>query len=297
MRVLPAGMQAHLDTGATTLCKCWKLTRGDGLVLGFTDHDRNIEFDGVTFEAASGFEASEMVSAVGLGVDNLDVSGALTSDALSEEALSAGLFDNAEVEIWTVNFADVAQRLLVRKGNIGEVKRSDTGFTAEIRGLAHELNQPQGRLFQFSCDADLGDPRCTVDLNQPAFKGSGAVVSVSSRRRFVVSGLDAFDDNWFAEGRLTWTGGANSGRAMEVVSQARIGSEMHVALWQAMSLAVTAGDTFAITAGCDKQPETCKAKFNNFLNFRGFPHMPGNDFAVSYPVRGETRNDGSKLTG
>ena len=41
------------------------------------------------------------------------------------------------------------------------------------------------------------------------------------------------------------------------------------------------GDTFTVTAGCDKQFATCQAKFANAVNFRGFPHMPGNDFITA----------------
>ena len=54
---------------------------------------------------------------------------------------------------------------------------------------------------------------------------------------------------------------------------------------------VVDGDTFDISAGCDKRAATCKAKFANFLNFRGAPHMPGNDVLVRHPAR-ETRRDG-----
>ena len=52
---LPAGFQASLDKGVTTLCWCWLVTRNDGAVLGFTDHDRALEVAGVTCEPQSGF--------------------------------------------------------------------------------------------------------------------------------------------------------------------------------------------------------------------------------------------------
>jgi hypothetical protein len=95
MKLLSAELQAHLDSGATTLCWCWRLTRRDGIVLGFTDHDRDLMFDGTTFEAAAGFSASEIKEAVGLGIDNLDVEGALQSGRLDEAQLASGLFDDA----------------------------------------------------------------------------------------------------------------------------------------------------------------------------------------------------------
>ena len=194
MRELPPGLQSHLDSGATTLAWCWRLTRRDGLALGFTDHDRIIAFDGVTYEAATGFTASELKEGVGLNVDSLDVSSALHSSSLNEDDLAAGLFDDARVEIFRVNWQDVSQRVLMRSGSIGEVRRTGTAFTAEVRGLAHYLQQPRGRLYQSACDADLGDIRCKVDLAAAALRGVGSVLSVDPARALVVSGLDAFDE-------------------------------------------------------------------------------------------------------
>ncbi|HZT50243.1 MAG TPA: DUF2163 domain-containing protein, partial [Hyphomicrobiaceae bacterium] len=92
MKSLPPSLQAHLDTGATTLAWCWRVTRRDGVRLGFTDHDRDLVFDGTTFAAATGFTATEIKDAVGLAVDNLEVESALSSSSLNEDDLAAGLF-------------------------------------------------------------------------------------------------------------------------------------------------------------------------------------------------------------
>jgi uncharacterized phage protein (TIGR02218 family) len=114
MKILPAGLQAHLDSDATTLAWCWRLTRRDGVKLGFTDHDRDVAFDGTTFEAAAGFTASEITDSVGLSVDNLEVESALSSDRLSEDDLAAGLYDDARVEIFRVNWQAPEQRILLQ---------------------------------------------------------------------------------------------------------------------------------------------------------------------------------------
>jgi uncharacterized phage protein (TIGR02218 family) len=296
MKTLPSGLQDHLNSGTTTLCWCWKVTRIDAVVQGFTDHDAAVTFDGVDYGAVSGFTASEVDSTLGLAVDNLSVIGALSSDTLNEDDLAAGLYDNAGVEIWRVNWASPDQRVLMRKGNLGEVKRGKTAFTAEVRGLAAQLNQATGRAFGFSCDADLGDARCTIDLTNPAFNGAGAVTEASDARRFMVSGLGAFADGWFAGGKLAWTSGANAGRAMEIKRHGVSGLGVTVELWQAMSEAVAIGDAFTLAAGCDKQFSTCKAKFANAVNFRGFPYMVGNDAVISYP-NANVKLDGSSRYG
>jgi uncharacterized phage protein (TIGR02218 family) len=292
-------MQTHLDTATTTLCWCWRVARNDGQVLGFTDHDRVISFDGTSYEAETGITASDVHESVGLNVDNVDIQGALTSESLTEADLAAGIYDNAEVQLWLVNWSDTSQRLLIRKGSIGEVTRREHLFISEVRGLAHFLNQEIGRTYQFPCDAQLGDARCTVGISGPTFTGSGAVAAFENRYRFTASGIDTFENGWFAGGLLTWTSGANNGRSVEVKYHAldQGATIAVVELWQETSEDIAATDTFEIIAGCDKTFATCKAKFVNTVNFRGFPHMPGNKIVTSYPTPGDPDNDGNSMQG
>jgi uncharacterized phage protein (TIGR02218 family) len=300
MKTLPPALQSHLDTGTTTLAWCWRLTRGDATRLGFTDHDRDLAFDGTTFDAASGFTATDIKDGVGLAVDNLEVASALRSDALNEDDLAAGLYDDAAVEIWRVNWADTDQRVLMRRGSLGEVRRSGVSFTAEVRGLAHYLQQPKGRLYQYGCDADLGDARCGIDLDDPLFRGTGTVVTASSLRLFTATGIEAFAADWFTRGLVTFTSGANAGRGQEVkrhVLDSGAGTDATLELWQPMAQAIAPGDAFTVTAGCDKHFATCQTKFTNAVNFRGFPHMPGNDFVTAVARPGDPANDGLSRSG
>ena len=68
MRDLPPDLAAHLAGGATTLCHCWALTRRDGARLGFTDHDRDLRFGGLTYAARSGLEAAEASTELGFAI-------------------------------------------------------------------------------------------------------------------------------------------------------------------------------------------------------------------------------------
>lgn len=288
MKHLDDALAAHLQSGATTLCWCWRLTRREGTKLGFTDHDRDLAFDDTTFEAASGFTASEIRDQVGLSVDNLEVTGALISDRLSEIALAAGDFDDAVIEIFRVNWQDTTQRVLMRSGSLGEVRRTDTAFRAEVRGLAHYLQQPKGRLFQYTCDADLGDTRCGVDLTSPAYRAAGTVLAITGPRRFAAHGLDGYESGWFNRGIITFTSGTNAGRTMEIKSHTHRGGLVEIELWQPMGEPIAVGDAIEATAGCDKRLETCAARFANAINYRGFPHMPGNDFVSAVAQPGNT---------
>lgn len=281
MRELPPALAAALASGATTLCWCWRITPRAAPALGFTDHDRDLVFEGTTFEAASGFTASEIRDSVGLSVDDLEVESALTSDRLSEAGLAAGDFDDAAVEIFRVDWSEPGSRILVRRGSLGEVRRSGTGFIAEVRGLAQKLQQTQGRVFQYGCDAELGDARCGVDLESPLYRASATVLAGLGDRGLATDDLSSFEDGWFTRGLLTFTGGLNAGRAVEIKLHAKRAADATLELWQAPGAPIAIGDTFVVTAGCDKQLATCRARFANTVNYRGFPHMPGNDFIAT----------------
>ncbi len=294
MRTLPPGLQAHLDSGTTTLCHCWRVTLKTGEKLGFTDHDATLQFDATVFEADAGFTASSIESSLGFSVDNLDAEGALQSTKLDEARLRSGDFDHAEIEVWRVNWQDVSQRVIMRKGHLGEVTYGDSAFTAEVRGLAHVLSQQKGRLFQFGCDAELGDARCAVGLNSAAFTATGVVASVETAG-VVVAGI-SFADDWATRGRLQFVSGAANGKSLGVKRQRNIGASTRVDFWAAIPFSIAIGDQVELRAGCDKQFETCRAKFGNGINFRGFPHMPGTDFVAGFATSGDPNNDGGKRT-
>ena len=213
MRTLDLGFKAHVESGATTLANCWKITRVDAVVLGFTDHDRALSFDGTDYEPAHGLDGGETSDKLGPQVDTTDVVGVLHSDAITEADIAAGLYDGAAVETWRVNWRNVTERLLLRRATIGEIVREDGQFRAELRSGQHALNRVRGRLYGVFCDAVLGDVRCTVAHDHPQF------------------GL-----------------------------------------------------------GCDRALATCRDRFANVANFRGFPHIPGNDFVLRYPRSGDALN-------
>ena len=283
MRTIPASLQASLDGGVTTLCWCWRLTPRTGPRLGFTDHDLDLAFDGTTFEAASGLSASELREQVGLSVDNVEVSGALVSSRLSEAALSAGDFDDAAVEIFRVDWSSPENRVLVRTGSLGEVRRTQSAFTAEVRGLAHYLQQSRGRVYQYACDADLGDARCGVALTSALWRATPTIVAVETPRRFAVAAI-AQADGLFTRGVALFSSGDNAGRRLEIKRHWIADGVHRLELWQEPPAPALVGDALVVTAGCDKSLATCRDRFANAVNHRGFPHMPGNDFLASPTV-------------
>jgi len=285
MKSLSPALQAHLDDGTTTLAWCWRIARADGVTFGFTDHDRALNFDGTDFEPESGLTASEVRSGSDLSVDAQDAQGVLSSDRINETDILDGRWDNAAVEVWRVNWANPAQRVLLRRGAIGQIRRGRLAFVAEVRSLAHILGQTVGRTFQSSCDAELGDARCGVNVETPAFKGTGAVIDVLRDRAFTASGLGAFAVGWFTFGLVEWSTGANAGRRVEVLSHDLVDGVAILTLLEAPVRPITETDAFVVLAGCDKRLATCGAKFANVANFRGFPHIPGQDAVLRYATK------------
>ncbi|MCB1512035.1 MAG: DUF2163 domain-containing protein [Hyphomicrobiaceae bacterium] len=288
MKTLHPDLETHVKSGATTLCWCWRLTRRDGLSYGFTDHDRDIEFDGTIFEAAAGIEAGEISESVGLSVDNMEISGAVTSERLSETDLASGLYDDAAVEIFRVNWQAPQQHVLMRSGTLGEVRQAGKAFAVEIRGLSHYLQQPKGRLYQFGCDTDLGSTRCGIDLSSSLYRATGVVAEVVSRHRYRVSADGGYEDGWFSRGLVRVTSGAAKGFESEIRNHTATDEGAFITLWEAPVTEIVAGDAVVIEAGCDKQFSTCRERFANAKNFRGFPHMPGNDFVTGYVQRSKS---------
>lgn len=286
MTTYPAALAAHFARDVTTVSHCWRLTRRDGTVWGFTDHDRRLVVDGLTFEPETGLSASEARDSLGLAVDTVDVEGALSSQRISDEDIAAGLYDGAKVETLLVNWRRPADFAVIRTATIGKITRSDERFVAELESLVTALDQPNGRYVTRSCDAELGDARCGFLLDQPGFTAIGTVAAVGASDTLGVAGLEAYEAGWFSSGTLAWTSGARAGRAERVVAHRREGSTTSLVLLACIGPAVAPGDAFSIAAGCDKSFATCKVKFANALNFRGFPHLPGNDSAYSYVTDG-----------
>lgn len=281
----------HLATGTTTVARAWALTRADGATLGFTDHDRDLGFEGITFRAEAGLTARALEQVTGLAVDNSEAVGALRDAGLTEADIMAGRYDGAELTIWEVNWQDVAQRRVLFRGSLGEITRTGEAFRAELRGLSEALNQQGGRVYHSACSAVLGDEACRFDTSAPGFSVEIGL-AYRAEDALIFDGLDGFTPGWFTHGRLT----ALSGAAHGLVALIRLDqgtAARRITLWDALRAPVAPGDLFRLEAGCDKQARTCRNKFGNFLNFRGFPHIPGEDWLSAYPKADQPNAGGS----
>jgi uncharacterized phage protein (TIGR02218 family) len=270
MKIVSNALNIHLASEVTTLATCWKLTRKDVLVMGFTDHERDILYNSVNYLAESGFTPSAVSNNSELAVDNLDVEGVIDSSVIAEKDLQAGLlYDYAKIEIFMLNYKDVSQGYInLRTGWLGEMKFSKNKFVIEVRGLMQSLTKGIGELYSSSCRTNFGDARCGVNIASYTFSGS---VKSLVNNQVLIDSSRSEAEGYFNAGKIIFTSGANNGLAMEVKRFSK------KPLVMPMPYDIVVGNSFSLIAGCDKSFGTCVEKFNNAVNFRGEPHVPGID--------------------
>lgn len=287
-----AGLAAHLASGTTTVCRAWVVRRKDGVTFGFTDHDRDLVIEGVRCSARSGLSARALQQATGLSVDNSEAAGALSDAAVREEDIAAGRFDAAEVTAWLVNWQTPEERMVLFRGSFGEIVREKGAFRVELRGLTERLNLPMGRVYQAACSARLGDARCGVDVSDPGLRLEGELRAMPAAERVLIAaGVGEVagggqPEGWFAHGVLVIDSGAGAGLSFEIRSDRPLAEGRELRLWHAPVVPLEPGDRVVLVAGCDRRAESCAGKFDNLLNFRGFPHIPGEDWLRRPPADG-----------
>jgi len=283
-KTISAELKAHMAGEHTTLATCWRVTRTDGEEFFFTDHDVDIPYSGDTYESTSGMIPTALSQNKDLSVDNMDVVAFLESDKISEADIIAKLFDYASVDIFIINYEDTSMGVLylAQEWTIGEVEIRDNAFQSEIRSRSQHLQQQLCETYGPECRAELGDARCTVDLDDSAgtYRYEGTVTSVSDDRlEFIDANIpSAITTDVFTHGKLVWTGPS----ACENITYEVEVKEFDVAtgtftLFEAMPYAIDTGDEFTAYWGCKKDFPTCRDTFDNAVNFRGEPHVPGWD--------------------
>ncbi|WP_342248574.1 DUF2163 domain-containing protein [Sphingomonas sp. OTU376] len=262
-----------LAQALTTLALCWRIERRDGVTIGLTAHDRDIEWDGLVHQAAPGMVPSAITRGAGLDPASMDVTGALTSEAIGEADLLAGRWDGARVAIFACDWTDPARQVALGEGTIGGLETRDGMLTAELRGAMAALERPVVEETSPECRAELGDKRCRV--------------AMAGRRRFarvtaIVDNVVTLDTgepvaNGYAQGRLRWISGANSGLEDAILGSAG------TTLTLRRPPRFDAPGRVLLVEGCDRRLATCAERFGNAVNFRGEPYLPGIDLLTRYP--------------
>ncbi len=350
-RTRSAGLEAHAQQEVTTFTTCFRLVRVDGTEFHFTDLDIDVPFGGDVYKSAIGYDRTAMENDVSLGVDNMNITGLIDNDVLKKTELNAGLFDYADVYMFTVNYEDLTQGAMkLRRGKLGEMKFvRDELFQTEIRSMSQMLSQRIGRIFEPECDADVGDDRCKIPISPPlhalstayalgdhirvdtaagplydqyenriyecttagtttdprptydtvvgntttdgtavftareAWTRHATLNVVTDLRNMTLSGLveSRAVDGWFDLGVIEFDEGDNAGLRVEIKDWVQTGDDLEL-MFNPAFLPLTT-QAVHLYPGCDRRHATCIAKFNNILNYRGFPFVPGQDFMGRYP--------------
>ncbi|MFM7630877.1 MAG: DUF2163 domain-containing protein [Alphaproteobacteria bacterium] len=278
MKTISPFLLQHLQGCVTTLATCFKITRLDGVVFGFTSWDRPLMLDGLSYQPTESLVGSALESTADLTPDNLDIQGALNHDVLDAADLMSGVYDGASVDVFRVNYQDLPSSLTdtrilwLRRAVIATVSFENGRFVAELRGLTEKLKKAHLDLYSPTCRARrLGDWSCGISLS--SHQNTHTVTVVHDGRRFSASNAKA--DDYYRFGIVRWTSGPNAGR--EFVVKGYTAGQFTLAF--APPFAVAVGNTFVATRGCDRQFSTCRDVFNNVKNFRGDPPhlLPGED--------------------
>lgn len=268
---------------ATTYSWCWLITRKDGVTLGFTDHDRSLDFEGHRFDPEGAFDATALASKGDLAPDNSEVMGAIDSERITFEDIHAGRYGEASVTIWRVDWRNPDHRRITFSGHIGEITYDAMRFTAELRGLSDPLSRSHGRYYLKSCGADLGDGACGVDLAQENARHRLRVKRSMDRQSFYIEKLDNLEDGWFSFGTVVVESGANQGLRRRLNQDKTHFGERYLTFHEPLPFDLESAAEITLIVGCNKTAEQCKERFNNLINFQGFPFIPGEDWMLAYP--------------
>jgi uncharacterized phage protein (TIGR02218 family) len=288
MKTASAGFQTHIAGEVLTLCRLVKLTTryNDGTVnevMGFTDHDQDIEFEDVTYEAETSVLATALRSTLDTGVDNMDVGGILTSDRVTETDLLAGVYDGADFELMEVNWADLTQGAITHvAGSLGNISLTEGRFVVGVRSRMQRVAQQIGEIVSATCIVKrLGDEDCLP----PGAPGNGFVLAdvrfartvyaVSADYLTITFDSDVHASGVYSQGIVKMTSGPNINIEREIKSHTISSGRAVLVLQEAFPYAVTVGETGRLEWGCDRSTGVCKQTFDNLVNYRGFPDVPG----------------------
>lgn len=293
MKGASAGLIARLTAQPTTLARLWRIARKDGTVKRLTDHDVDITVNpgggNETFLSSAAFSPSAILSTAGSGISNSEMKIAFTGDASGFDELEVlrGVYDDATIKIYLCDWLHPEHGVMtLQSGQLGPMALTNNKVGSfECRGILFKADRTLGEIYTPECRASLGDARCTLNLT--AFRHTGTVLTVVSPTVLKIAILDSLPAGAFTLGHIEWvTTSVNDGLAMEIIASTLDANPFVHIVTLALPMPVTpvVPDSCILTEGCDKRQPTCKIKFNNLVNMRAVPFLPGQDGVYEYPI-------------
>lgn len=289
-RTLNVTLQAKLTAGSTNLCHLLTITRKDGEIFRYTDLDIDLVVDGQTYESSDSFAVTAITSSASNGIQSTNCNIIFSVDGFTEAETAQGAYDSAHAEFAAIDYIHPEWgKMILLTGRMAAINATNRKIGQfEMNGLLSIGDAKIGEVYSPECRANLGDARCKIDTS--LFNQTGHVNHIdipanfrSSIFRVIFDAVDPIN-GLFNQGIISFTSGNNNGLTVEVQAQFHADALFYGALTHDIFVAVPlpkpvqVGDTFRIVNGCDKRPITCLTKFNNIVNFRGEPFVPGSDY-------------------
>jgi uncharacterized phage protein (TIGR02218 family) len=280
-RTLGAPLVSHLASRSHTRCNMLLLDLRDGTSIGITDRDKNLDFDigdgVVTYDANTGILSSDIALSASLDADNYEVRGPI-GEVVTLEAILGGRFNRARARLFQVNWKSLGSGAIkIMAGDVAEVRPEGGQFVLEIRSDFDRFNQTVGRLLTPYCEADHAT--CCVQI---APETATTITSAVDAMTFDIA--DTLDPADHVNGRLWFTTGDLAG-TLPVEIFSIVGNT--VTLFAPLADTPGVGDALTVKEGCDRTRTMCATRFNNVIEFRGFPEIPGTDQIMRPAIPGE----------
>ncbi len=252
----------------TTFAICWKLKLKNNLELGFTDFARDLEIENLIYKARSGFRSSSIDNHSAISQDNFEVGGFLDSEDIKKKDILEGLYDNAYLEVFVIDYQNINNdKVILKTGYLGDIKMLDNQFVSEVRGVSYKLSNMIGQLYSPTCRAEFCDSKCK--LKRPKFIECN-IISIEDGIKLKLD--QEINNPLYNYGFIEIIGRNN-----HIVSIGIRSCDKEIIYLTTALRNQNFPMKCKIYLGCDKTFATCCDVFNNAINFRGEPHMPGID--------------------
>jgi uncharacterized phage protein (TIGR02218 family) len=279
MRQLDPQFLLRLQSGVTSICKCWQITSINGDKICITEHDEDVVFNNEKYQKTA--LNNQSIDKATNQINRTNFSGVFDIDAINADKIKLGHFKNAMVKLFIVDWQMPQYFCQYFCGFIGDINYNNQEFEFEIIGVESLLNQNIGRKFGKMCDANLGDGNCKLNLID--FQKNGQIIDYISKSKLQISILGSIDLGIYANAIIEFTNGNLKGQKFEFAKLNQINSNFEIELIDVLPIAPRNDDEIIIYPICDKTISKCGQIFNNAKNFRGCPYMPGESIIYASP--------------
>ena len=279
MKNLSADLKNTLNNSTTHIVRCWKITLTNGDTMGFTTNDESFDYDGVLYNAVSADDLKAINSSLEIQNDDFQMCNLISSELIAVNDILSGKYDNAEIKIFLLDILNMDMGIVpLMNGHIADMEYRDNVFIARVKGLKDEINKSIGELYSPLCRARFCDGKCKLNQNDYSFVGKvdGLIdeMTFQTKDNTIIN----MEDGYFENGIIEFLSGDNKGYRTEIKQFSKGTFRLMLELPNRMNI----NDDFKAVAGCDKLFKTCCQKFNNAINFRGEPHLPGIEVLLKF---------------